>query len=180
MAKTQTASTIPAYRIALGHGIYEEEVAEAHEVQNYAYGYNPRVHVAFATGGVGWGSTNSPSTHDVNFPESATFTTYYSFRTYIDPDTVQILITLTATFTTTMDGEARVNIGATNTTLAFTAGTTSTQTATLNTSSTGTGEVSCTIELRQTVSPYNASQTLDYVSIQDQPVTSSLPDPPNA
>lgn len=179
MAKVQTASTIPAYRIALSHGIYEEEVGQAHECQNYSYGYNPRVHIAFASGGAGWGSANSPTAHDVEFPESATFTTYYDFRTYVDPDTVQILITLTATFTTTMDGEARITIGATNTTLAFTAGTTSTQTATLNTSSTGTGVVSCLIELRQTVSPYNPGQSLDFVSIQDQPVTSSLPDPTN-
>lgn len=178
MAKTQTASTIPAYRIALGQGIYEEEVGEAHEAQNYAYGLNPRVHVAFKAHDTGLSNILVP--HETEFPESSTFTTYYDFRTYVDPDTVQILITMTATFLTTMDGEARVTIGSANTTLAFTAGATSTITATLNTSSTGTGEQSCLIELRQTVAPYDPGQSLDMVTIQDQPVTSSLPSPPNA
>lgn len=180
MAKTQTASTIPAYRIALGHGIYEEEVAEAHECQNYAYGYNPRLHIEFSSGPDGNLSAGSPATHDVEFPQGNSFVTYYDFRTYIDPDAVQLLITMIASFTTTMDGEARVTIGAANTTLSFTAGGLSTSTATLNTSATGTGLVTCLIELRQLVSPYNAGQSLDFVSIQDQPVTSSLPDPPNA
>lgn len=179
MAKTQTESTLPAHRMMLGHGIYEEEVAEAHEAQNYAYGYNPKVHVCLMTGEAGQVSSNSIASHQAEFPNSTSFgDPVYRFRIYIDPDVVSLAISATCFFAASTSGEVRITIGSTNDTLVFAAGTNS-DSGTLNTSSTGTGIRSCTVEIRQTGGTQPDGNFIRLLTIEDNEITSSLPDPPD-
>lgn len=180
MAKTQTLSTRPAYELATGQVIYFDDLVEAIEMANYAFGNLTEAHWNFVTDGNGWGFASSGlGTHGLVFPTSSGWIERYKFEIEIDADVDQIKVEATCRFTGTDNGEVRITVGGAIATLnTFTAGATSTVSATLNTSSTGTGRQTVTIEINHTTGTANDC-FMTHTRGEDLPVTSSLPDPVN-
>lgn len=185
MAKTQTSPTLSPYRLATGHGIFFEDAQIVAEGLNHVFGYTPSTHVSLITGGRGWGGTSTygdgePATHDLEFPTSAGWSEAYRFSIWIDADDDVLTLEATCAFTGTDSGQVRFTVGSASavTLSGFTAGTTSTDSSTVNVSSTGTGIQSVLVEINHTTGTA-AEQELQAIRIESNPITSSLPDPPN-
>lgn len=176
MAKTQTSSTLSPYRFSTGNGIYVEDARAVVEMQNFAYGHNPTVHGSMATGIDDWGGSGSIATHGIELPTASGYNTYYTGRTWIDPDVVTLTCEAEMTLTTGNEALVRFTIGASNVVLTtFNVGT-DRNSSTIATSATGTGWRDVTIEISHSLGS-DTGQTLNEWTIEDSPITSSLPDP---
>ena len=177
MARTQATTTISPSEFILGAPITSENAQAVIEQLNWSYGRRPQLHVSLTTAPAAW-STNSPTTHGMEFRGSATFLEVYRFEIKVMPETVNVVVGAECTFASGQDGEVKFTIGASATTLSINSSHNGTErSATLATSATGTGWITCTIETR--IVTGSTGNDLVRVRVQDEPITSSLPAPQN-
>lgn len=180
MAKTQTVATRPPNELAVGQTIYYEDVIEAIEMANYAFGHQTEVLFDLVVDGNNWGSAGSEKgPHGIVFPDDTIQVTRFVFEVWIDPDADVIKVAAEAFFDTGEGGQIDVTIGgASAVTLTWATGASGERTNTVNTSSSGTGRQTVTIELKSNTTG-NTTSFLELIRAETQPITSSLPDPQN-
>lgn len=179
MAKTQTYPSIGPTVFSVSQGVYEADAQSVSEALNFCFGHslaNQGISVVTSTNA--WGSSgNELSTHRVNFSTGAGYVERFAGQYYIDPDVTVIGVEARVTMPAANTGRVRITVGGTNAVLTtFAAGATATISATLNTSSTGTGLVSFSVECDH-ITGASASCWLVRWGIRTVARTSALPDP---
>lgn len=178
MAKTQTSSTLSPYRFSTGNGIYFEDARAVVEMMNHAFGHNPALHGSMATGVDAWGGAGSIAPHGIELPTTSGYNIFYRGRIWVDPDVDNLVCEAEMTLTTGNEATVRFTVGSSSVTLTtFNVGT-DRNSSTIATSATGTGWLAVDIGINHSLGS-DTGQTLNDWTMEDDEITSGLPDPPN-
>lgn len=185
MAKTQTASTVSPIRFAFGRPIYDDDVRAVIEQLNWSAGYRPRCHVALTTAGSPWAASgvnaNTRGTHVIEIDTSRTsMTEVFHFWIRLSPNAVTVTCGAVVECDGTAEASVRFRIGSvTTSSLSYANADNGTEkTTTASVGSTGTGWVECYVDVQRTVAGGGSDDVyLRAFRVQDQAVTSGLPDP---
>ena len=180
MSKTQAASTFAVRQLEAGMDVFHEHVQEVIEQLNWSFGYRPQVHLNQAWGDeTVWG--NEMGAHHIDFGEAplATYRAVIRGDIRVQPEVVNLVVAASCDFDTSGDdGDVKFVVGSATTTLNFTDADNDAEKKTeIATSSSGTGWLAVEIDIR--ANTLNGLAVLRHLSIQDEAITSSLPDPPN-
>lgn len=178
MAKTLTATTRAPLSLAVGRGVYAEDLQEIAAQLNWTHDHIGVTHVAVTTDIAGWGSSgNEVMTHGTVFDTTSGLVEQYRFRIKVDPDVTTITFGAECYFTAGDGGDVKLAVGASSATLSFTSSDNGTEkSTTLATSATGTGKLTCVVELNHTTGS-TADQRLCNFRVESKEQVGSPPDP---
>ncbi len=178
MAKEQAAQSLDPVMMVLGSPVYAEDSQAVIKQANWAFGNRPMCHINQVTGKRTGGAATTPSSLQIEFRAIASGSVEV-LRFYVEilPETVSITAGAEC-YMLGGEGSVKFTIGASSQTQTFShASGHSGVERTLNfaTSATGTGWQLCTIEVEKTSGTSDIH--LSRFRIQDDSITSSLPDP---
>lgn len=179
MTKTAATTTVPPEYFSVGMDVLSEDALEVIEQLNWSACKRPVVHVSTNVGSDDYAGANEVGTLRLMFPTTSGWATCLVFKIVVEPEVASILVGArcyvsagTCSLRVTIGASAATSIGS------FTsADNGSEKTCTINTSSSGTGELTVTIE-RNHSSGSAADCYIRNLRVEDNEIAATdLPDP---